>query len=314
MQNRTPVARGARASIPEFAPVPRKYRHDGWTPERQRAFIEALADTGSVTRAAGMVNMAQTNCYALRRAPGAEGFRRAWDVALDFGVKRMKDIAFERAIEGELIPVFHAGKLQGFRRKRNDALLMFCLRHYGGEAGGRRTTVNYVRTERRRAGAPAAGRAQASATTMRVTSGERADPEALARRDDGLAGELAAFGGVTLDAEAQAAIARAIEDSAARARAAGAALETGGEAEIAARIDDPEQAFVPVGERAHPYRATFESGYALEEMAEFAPGEAPWRLAGAEIPEWVAPDALPAPAPDDGVAAVKRPARRRAKG
>jgi hypothetical protein len=65
--------------IPAFAPVPRKYRHDGWTPERQRAFIEALADCGSVTRAAAMVNMAQANCYTLRRAPGAEAVRRARD-------------------------------------------------------------------------------------------------------------------------------------------------------------------------------------------------------------------------------------------
>ena len=73
-----------------FAPVPRKYRHDGWTPERQKAFIEALADTGCVTRAAAMVNMAQTNCYALRRAPGAEGFRAAWDAALDFGLGRLR--------------------------------------------------------------------------------------------------------------------------------------------------------------------------------------------------------------------------------
>ena len=55
-----------------FTPVPRRYRHDGWTPERQVAFIHALADTGCVDRAARMVNMAQANCYALRRAPGAE--------------------------------------------------------------------------------------------------------------------------------------------------------------------------------------------------------------------------------------------------
>ena len=33
-----------------------------------------------------MVNIAQTNCYELKRAPGAEGFRRAWDAALDFAV------------------------------------------------------------------------------------------------------------------------------------------------------------------------------------------------------------------------------------
>jgi hypothetical protein len=82
----------------EFTPVRRRYRHDGWTPERQRAFIAALADTGCVDRSARMVNIAQTNCYELRRAPGAESFRRAWDAALDFGLLRLKDLAFERAI------------------------------------------------------------------------------------------------------------------------------------------------------------------------------------------------------------------------
>ena len=87
MQKRVPVAREERPPLPDFTPVPhRNNRHDGWTPERQRAFIEALADTGSVSRAARMVNMAQANCYTLRRAPGAESFRSAWEAALDFGV------------------------------------------------------------------------------------------------------------------------------------------------------------------------------------------------------------------------------------
>jgi len=171
MQNRTPIAAEARPPLPDFTPVPRKYRHDGWTPERQKAFIGALADTGSVSRAAAMVNMAQANCYTLRRAAGAESFRRAWAAALDFGVARLKDIAFERAIDGYLVPVFVAGKLMGFRRKHNDALLMFCLRHYGQDAGGKRTTINYFST---RAGAVAgsgeggAAAAEASTTTVRT--------------------------------------------------------------------------------------------------------------------------------------------------
>src|SRR5438094_702497 len=134
MTSRRAMAAAERAEVPEdkarlmaeFAPVPRKYRYDGWTPERQKAFVAALAETGSVTRAAARVNMAQANCYTLRRSAGAEGFRRAWDAALHFGLKRLKDIAFERAIEGYLVPVFVAGKLMGFRRKYNDALLIFC--------------------------------------------------------------------------------------------------------------------------------------------------------------------------------------------
>jgi len=168
MQNRTPIAAEARPPLPDFTPVPRKYRHDGWTPERQKAFISALADTGSVSRAAAMVNMAQTNCYTLRRAPGAESFRRAWEAALDFGVARLKDIAFERAIDGYLVPVFVAGKLMGFRRKHNDALLTFCLRHYGQDAGGKRTVINYFST---RAGAVAvAGASGGGAGAMGVST------------------------------------------------------------------------------------------------------------------------------------------------
>lgn len=131
MRRNVPAVRRDKPPIPEFEPVPRRYRHDGWTPERQKAFIGALAETGCVDRAARAVNMAQANCYTLRRAPGAESFRRAWEAALDFSIGRIKDIAFERAIEGQLVPVFVGGKLMGFRRKRNDALLMFILRHRG---------------------------------------------------------------------------------------------------------------------------------------------------------------------------------------
>jgi hypothetical protein len=285
--------------LPNFTPVPRRYRHDGWTPERQKAFIEALADTGCVTRAATMVNMAQANCYALRRSAGAEEFRRAWDAALDFGLKRLKDIAFERAIEGQLVPVFVAGKLMGFRRKRNDALLMFCLRHYGQDSNGKRTTINYF-SSRASAGAvggdggpppPASGRspspsggglAEASTTTVRTVitgPGQATDP---AERDDEAAARLNGFEGVALDAEAEAAIAAALEACAARAREADAAYSRGGEAAADAAEDDPNESFV---RSEQPYRGELLPPTVIEEFVPFAPGEPHWNLAGAEKPE-----------------------------
>ena len=52
--------------------------------------------------------------------------------------------ATERAIEGQLHPVIRGGKLFGFTRKKNDALRMFLLRHYGQDANGKRTTLNQV--------------------------------------------------------------------------------------------------------------------------------------------------------------------------
>ncbi|HEX8579411.1 MAG TPA: hypothetical protein VF655_07430 [Allosphingosinicella sp.] len=300
MQNRTPVPRSERPPLPDFAPVPRKYRHDGWTPERQKAFIEALADTGCVSRAARMVNISQQNAYALRRSAGAEGFRRAWDAALDFGLKRLKDIAFERAVEGYLVPVFVAGKLMGFRRKHNDALLMFCLRHYGQDGNGKRTTVNYF-SSRASAGAGATAglstslemsggsgqaEAHASATTVRtVISGEGGgNGEAGARRDDEAAALLESFEGVALDGQAAAEVAAALEACAARAREAQAAFEADGEAAIEAGLDNPATQFVRVWERNSPFHGTLEPQVFSVAEECFTPDEDEWRLAGAEMP------------------------------
>ena len=346
-----------RPPLPDFAPVPRRYRHDGWTPERQKAFIAALAETGCVERAARMVNMAQANCYTLRRAPGAEAFRRAWDAALDFGLKRLKDIAFERAIEGYLVPVFVGGRLMGFRRKHNDALLMFCPRHYGQDGEGRRTTVNYFSTRatltssgQASAGAVAgsvggpagrpstslgtnesgagegpppplacgerspspsrggAAQAEASATTVRtVVSGRLGANDNEAARLDAAAAVLNGFAGVRLDAEAEAAIAAALEACAARARAVDAAFDEGGEAAADAG-EAAGEPFVRVGPGADPYRGELEPSVQVEEFVPFVPGEAHWTLAGLVMP----PEQARIEAMLEAREAAKRPPRRRA--
>jgi hypothetical protein len=96
-----------------------------------------------VNRAAFHVNMSPEGAYWLRRQPGSETFRRAWEAALDFGVQRLKDEAFDRALNGQLSPVFVAGKLKGFRRIKNDRLLMFCLRMNARGPDGRRLSASY---------------------------------------------------------------------------------------------------------------------------------------------------------------------------
>ncbi len=222
MKNRTPAAPEGRAPLSDFAPVPRRTaRHDGWTPERQRAFVAALADTGSVSRAAAQVNMASEGAYQLRRQPGAEGFRAAWSAALDFGVARLKDIALERAVEGALVPVLTGGRLIGYRRVFNDRLLMFCLRHYGEDPAGKRTTINYFSTKAAAgSGAGGAAGAEASTTTVRtVITGAGAGGGGGgggAAPVDQNAALLEAFAGVPLDAAAQAEIAAALDACAAR--------------------------------------------------------------------------------------------------
>ncbi len=124
---RLPVPVG---ELPTFTPVPRQSaRHDGWTPQRQIAFIEALADTGSVAAACKAVDMSQPGAYYLRRQPGAEEFRAAWNKALDLGVQRIEDVAMDRALNGVEEPLYSYGALIGTRTRYNDRLLMFMLRN-----------------------------------------------------------------------------------------------------------------------------------------------------------------------------------------
>lgn len=124
---RTPVPAG---QLPAFTPVPRLCaRHDGWTDARQIAFIEALADTGSVAAACKAVDMSQPGAYHLRRQPGAEEFRIAWQAALDCGVQRIEDVAMDRALNGVVEPLYSYGELIGTRTRYNDRLLMFMLRN-----------------------------------------------------------------------------------------------------------------------------------------------------------------------------------------
>lgn len=126
MQNLTPSARPAL----DFEPVPRKYRYDGWTAERQRAFIAALAETGSVKAAARRINMSPEGAYHLRRQPAAASFAAAWNAALDHGVQCLTDIAIDRAIEGVPVPIHWQGQMVGEKRVYDNRLLQFVLRHH----------------------------------------------------------------------------------------------------------------------------------------------------------------------------------------
>jgi hypothetical protein len=130
-------ARGFNPDDYQWVPVLRKARVDGWSPEKQRRFIETLADTGSVIKAALAVDMTERSAYKLRRSPGAEGFDRAWSAAIDAASKRLLDEAFERALVGSDEPVFdRSGNRVGRRLRQSDKMLQFLMRAYMPERFG----------------------------------------------------------------------------------------------------------------------------------------------------------------------------------
>ncbi|MFW2830750.1 hypothetical protein [Sphingomonas sp. ID0503] len=115
--------------MPDFDPVPVRARHDGWTPERQVAFIEALGESGCVDHACAAVGMSSASAYALRRRVDAQSFRVAWEFALDYAVRRLSDAAFSRALHGVSRPIFYKGEQIGERRHYDERLTMFILRY-----------------------------------------------------------------------------------------------------------------------------------------------------------------------------------------
>lgn len=108
-------------------------RRNSITPEKQRAFVAALAATGIVTQAARSIGVSLESLYKLRHRAGAEGFSAAWDAALDRGFSRLEDCALERAIAGEERPIVRGGEVVGTWRRYDTALLLFLLRQRRGQ-------------------------------------------------------------------------------------------------------------------------------------------------------------------------------------
>src|SRR5690349_4604437 len=77
-----PPAAGTRL---DFEPVPLRLRHDGLTPQRQRDYVEALADCGVAREAAARIGISEQAINRVRRRADAAGFDRACEAASMFG-------------------------------------------------------------------------------------------------------------------------------------------------------------------------------------------------------------------------------------
>lgn len=62
-----------------------------WTPARQRIFLAALVETGSIARAARAAGMSRSSAHALRNRLAGTPFDHAWDRALRLHAARLAD-------------------------------------------------------------------------------------------------------------------------------------------------------------------------------------------------------------------------------
>jgi hypothetical protein len=96
------------------------------TPVLEQRFLDSLATTASVTRAARLTRRHRSTWYRHRAEHPA--FASAWAEAVERGTDALEDEAVRRAVEGVLKPVFHQGKRVGTIRVFSDALLTFLLK------------------------------------------------------------------------------------------------------------------------------------------------------------------------------------------
>ena len=117
------------------------------TRERQKRFVEALAETGNVTTAVRVAGTSRTRAYELRKTDQA--FAAAWDEAEQIAADKLEAETWRRAVEGVEEPLVSGGKLvrddngQPIAiRRYSDQLLIALLRAHRPEkfrerSGGR---------------------------------------------------------------------------------------------------------------------------------------------------------------------------------
>jgi hypothetical protein len=76
-----------RTPEPPAAPPLRAH----WTPAKQRIFLAALVESGSVARAARAAGMSRSSAHRLRARLADTPFERAWDRALALHARRLAD-------------------------------------------------------------------------------------------------------------------------------------------------------------------------------------------------------------------------------
>ncbi|HEX8573098.1 MAG TPA: hypothetical protein VF759_10135 [Allosphingosinicella sp.] len=110
-----------------FEPAPLRYRRDGLTPEKQRDYVEALADCGVAREAAARIGISEQAINRVRRRADAYDFDSACEAAHMFGARRLRSIAFERAVEGTLKGHYYHGELVSEERVYDNRLLTYLL-------------------------------------------------------------------------------------------------------------------------------------------------------------------------------------------
>jgi hypothetical protein len=103
----------------------RRLRHDGWTPDKQRTFLERFAECGVLTEACQAAGMSARSAYNLRDRDPL--FAAGWDAACLKVRPRLADEAFARAMTGIVERIYKDGVIVAERHRHDNRLTMAVL-------------------------------------------------------------------------------------------------------------------------------------------------------------------------------------------
>lgn len=110
-------------------------RRDGWSPERQRIFLEVLAETGVIRAACEACGLSARSAYNLRFRADGIAFRLGWDAAVLIARARLADELMTRAIEGQEDVLIQGEDGMVTRRRHDNRLAMSMLSRLDRMAG-----------------------------------------------------------------------------------------------------------------------------------------------------------------------------------
>ena len=105
----------------------RRRRCDGFTPERQAVFLDALARCGVAADAARAAGVSRDTVYNLRNRAEGRAFALGWDAAMLMSRGRVSDELHSRALNGVVDKIYRNGELWGERHRHDNRLAMAVL-------------------------------------------------------------------------------------------------------------------------------------------------------------------------------------------
>lgn len=124
-----PAPSGAHAAPDAAHEFAASRRHDGWTGERQRLFLQSLSEGSSVTHACRLVGLTVQSAYAFRRAARGVSFAIGWQAAQLLCRETLADTLLDRALHGtDHIHFARDGSETHYRRHDNHFALKMLAR------------------------------------------------------------------------------------------------------------------------------------------------------------------------------------------